>query len=118
MAWVGCLPPDDPLQHKVVGWFAKAGFADIRVEINGDLSLVNFWLKQGDNLDFLSSKQVHAALFQMLRQEGVNLVPGDLFTSLDGNAVNGAFCPTVLPDGQVLPLFGAGDTGDSNPALN
>lgn len=118
MAWVACLPPDAPLQKKVVGWFAKAGFTDIRIEINGDLSMVNFSLEQGENLDYVSGQEIHAVLFQMLRQNGVNLMPDDLFTSLDGDSISGAFCPTVLPDGRVLPLLGSDDAGEADPALN
>jgi hypothetical protein len=91
--WVGFLPSSAPFHKMVHGCFTKAGFNGIRVGINKDYSLATFWLKRGAHLPFRGRKQAKAALFRLLRAEGVNLEAETLAVAMEGDSICGAFIP-------------------------
>ena len=91
---IGFLPASDPFNQKVRACFQKAGFQNIKLELNADRSLLSFKMLPGTHPAFKTHRQAHAAVRRLLRKAGVDFARSDeLFVKLSGDAIDGAFTP-------------------------
>ena len=91
---IGFLPDGDPFNERVRACFGKAGFTNIKLELNADRSLLSFSMEHRGHPRLKTQRQAHAALRLLLRRAGVDFARADeLFVNLIGEIIDGAFTP-------------------------
>lgn len=91
---IGFLPYHDPYNRKVRACFERAGFQPVNLKLNADRSMLSFRMQHGTHPRLKTHKQAHATVRHLLRRAGIDFARGDeLFVTLEGNFVEGAFTP-------------------------
>lgn len=94
---IGFLPEGSPFHQRLLECFTKAGFKDIRIQINRDRSIATFRLQWGTYSRFCGLRQAHRCVLRLLRAAGFRLSPDDLSPiAFRDDGVEAAFCPVRL----------------------
>ncbi len=105
---IGYAPAKHPLNVAVRACFKRAGFQNIRLWLNRDLSMLSFRFKLGKHPPFVSRKEAREELRRQLAEVGIEPCRGEPFVEeFQGDQVDGAFCPPDATGPAVAGLVDA-----------